>query len=83
MNIISRSSGEIEEELYTISESSKVRVSYSDKIYYQYNGHGDVTQVTNSGGNILASYKYDAFGQIIEKSGTADNPYRYDAGIPI
>ena len=77
MNIISRSSGEIEEELYTISESSKVRVSYSDKIYYQYNGHGDVTQVTNSGGNILASYKYDAFGQIIEKSGTADNPYRY------
>ena len=77
MNIISRSRGEIEEELYTISESSKVRVSYSDKIYYQYNGHGDVTQVTNSGGNILASYKYDAFGQIIEKSGTADNPYRY------
>ena len=30
--------------------------------YYLYNGHGDVTGLTNTLGNVIKSYEYDAFG---------------------
>lgn len=42
-----------------------------------YNGHADVTLLSNSSGEIVAKYYYDAFGKIIESSGSADNPIRY------
>ncbi|WP_291581493.1 RHS repeat-associated core domain-containing protein [Clostridium sp. UBA6640] len=42
-----------------------------------YNGHADVTKLLNSNGDILASYYYDAFGNILEETGSIDNPYRY------
>ncbi|WP_454054439.1 hypothetical protein [Clostridium sp. Marseille-Q7071] len=42
-----------------------------------YNGHSDVTKLLNSNGDILASYYYDAFGNILEETGSIDNPYRY------
>jgi RHS repeat-associated protein len=45
--------------------------------YYMYNGHGDVTALIDAAGNIQAAYYYDAFGNIIETTGTADNPYKY------
>ncbi|WP_461612180.1 RHS repeat-associated core domain-containing protein [Clostridium sp. Marseille-QA1073] len=45
--------------------------------YYMYNGHSDVTKLLNSNGDILASYYYDAFGNILEETGSIDNPYRY------
>ena len=35
--------------------------------YYMYNGHSDVTKLLNSSGDILASYYYDAFGNILER----------------
>lgn len=42
-----------------------------------YNGHADITALIDTNGNIVASYYYDAFGNILEETGTQDNPYRY------
>jgi RHS repeat-associated protein len=50
----------------------------SDKLYFYYNGHGDVTALINSGsGAIEATYYYDAFGNILEQTGTANNSITY------
>ncbi|WP_035381790.1 RHS repeat-associated core domain-containing protein, partial [Fervidicella metallireducens] len=50
----------------------------SGQIYnYLYNGHADVTTLIDPSGAIAASYYYDAFGNILEESGTVQNPYRY------
>jgi RHS repeat-associated protein len=48
--------------------------------YYLYNAHGDVTSVTDSSGNTVATYNYDEFGN--EAPGTSNqaqiyNPLRY------
>ena len=45
-------------------------------LHYLYNGHGDVTALV-SGGIVVASYYYDAFGVPTEEIGSANNPYRY------
>lgn len=45
--------------------------------YYMYNGHGDVTSLLDGNGNIMASYRYDAFGNTIEQSGTSTNLFKY------
>ena len=47
------------------------------KAYYLYNGHGDVTGLVGASGSVIASYCYDAFGNILEQSGNFSNPYRY------
>lgn len=49
--------------------------------YYFYGNHGDVASVIDSTGASLASYKYDAFGQITQESGSFDNPFRYTGEI--
>jgi len=33
----------------------------SEKVYYLYNGHGDVTGLVDSGGTVITSYYYDSF----------------------
>ena len=53
------------------------RTINGENLYYLYNGHGDVTKLVNSEGKEVASYYYDAFGEIVESSGEADNPIRY------
>jgi len=53
---------------------------YNGKTYfYHTNDRGDVLAITDEQGSIAASYRYDAWGNILEKSGPlADiNPYRY------
>ncbi|UII55675.1 polymorphic toxin type 8 domain-containing protein [Cytobacillus spongiae] len=47
--------------------------------YYLLNEHKDVTALTDAAGNIVASYTYDAWGNILSKSGPMadENPYRY------
>ena len=44
--------------------------------YYLYNGHGDVVQLTNSVGNVTATYDYDAFGNLLTIT-NHPNPFRY------
>ncbi|MFZ5986975.1 MAG: S8 family serine peptidase [Bacillota bacterium] len=46
--------------------------------YYMYNGHADVTALINvATGNIDATYYYDAFGNIIERTGNVNNSITY------
>ncbi|MCL6457767.1 MAG: hypothetical protein K6T85_07155 [Gorillibacterium sp.] len=67
------------------------RKSGADTVYLMYNGHGDVTALIGTTGQLRATYDYDAFGNPIASStqyydasgnpatdSTAiDNPYRY------
>ena len=47
------------------------------KIYYRFNGHGDVIALANSSGAIIKRYKYDSFG-VEENPGIFDtNAFRY------
>lgn len=44
--------------------------------YYQLNGHGDVVALTTGSGTVVATYVYDAFGNVVSETGTVENPYR-------
>jgi len=46
-------------------------------LYYMYNGHADVTVLVNSSGTVQATYYYDAFGNILEQTGTFNNNITY------
>ena len=45
--------------------------------YYLFNGHGDVVQLTNSSGNVIKTYDYDAFGNEKNLDANDGNPFRY------
>jgi RHS repeat-associated protein len=45
--------------------------------WYLYNGHGDVVQLTSTGGTVVKSYAYDAFGVEVDPEEGDVNPYRY------
>ncbi len=54
-----------------------------DTFYYMYNAHADVTALVTPYGRIAATYDYDPFGNVIEKTGDANNNilfagYQYD-----
>lgn len=45
--------------------------------YYLNNYHGDVTAITDAGGSIVNSYRYDAFGNTVEANEKIKNRFRY------
>ncbi|WP_336788309.1 DNRLRE domain-containing protein [Paenibacillus sp. MMO-177] len=47
--------------------------------FYHLNAHGDVVSMTDMAGNIVASYTYDAWGNLLSSNGVIanSNPYRY------
>ena len=47
----------------------------SEGEFYQYNGHGDVVQLTDVLGTIVQHYEYDAFGNEVEPSASDTNPF--------
>ena len=50
----------------------------SGKIYfYLYNGHGSVRGLIDADGNITDTYCYDAFGNLLGKTGSTENSYLY------
>ncbi|MCD9024089.1 S8 family serine peptidase [Cohnella silvisoli] len=53
------------------------RTMGTDSYFYLYNGHADVTALISPTGILAASYEYDAFGNITNKTGTVNNPIRY------
>lgn len=53
------------------------RESNNTKYTYHYNGHGDVTSLTDQAGTVAAAYDYDPFGNMICETGNVDNPFRY------
>ena len=54
-------------------------ISSNQHGYYLFNGHGDVVQITDSTGNVLRDYDFDAFGVKRDGSDTDTNPWRYCA----
>lgn len=49
-------------------------------VYYYYNPRGDVIAMTDKDGQIVASYEYDAWGNVLKseaKGIAADNPFGY------
>jgi|GEM_PF-557318 len=53
------------------------RIADGQTAYYFYNGHADVVALFGENGTVLATYYYDAFGNILEETGSFNNPYRY------
>jgi len=49
----------------------------SGRQFYLYNGHGDVVQLTNAGGNVTKTYAYDALGNEKNPDPNDTNPFRY------
>ncbi|MFC5405720.1 S8 family serine peptidase [Cohnella soli] len=47
------------------------------KSYYVSNGHGDITELRDDLGILINSYAYDIWGNILTKSETVSNPFRY------
>jgi RHS repeat-associated protein len=45
--------------------------------FYGYDGFGNVRQLTNSAGAVTDTYEYDAFGTLLNKTGTTPNNYLY------
>ena len=56
--------------LLSIRTGSETRTYISD-------GHGDVRYLTDEEGKITDAYRYSAYGELIEKTGTTENPYLY------
>ena len=56
-------------------------ITYEDGIgikkYYMFNGHGDVTSLTDGSGNVIKSYDYDAFGNEKNPDVNDTNVFRY------
>ncbi len=44
---------------------------------YHRDGVGSITALTDAGQTIVASYRYDAFGNLVGQTGTVINPYRF------
>ena len=42
-----------------------------------YDGRGNVLSVVDNTQSVVASYRYDAFGRLMAKSGTLDQPYQF------
>lgn len=52
----------------------------TEKYFYHYNAHGDVIALTDKSSKIVATYEYDAWGNVLkanEADSVKDNPYRY------
>ena len=45
--------------------------------YYLYDGHGDVRALLNEAGRITDKYRYNAYGEVVERSGDTENHYLY------
>ncbi len=45
--------------------------------FYHQDGLGSVTELTDGTGATAKAYAYDAYGNIVEQTGTVENPYAY------
>ena len=45
--------------------------------YYQRDGLGSITSISDGAGDKVKTYQYDSFGNIINETGTVENPYAY------
>ena len=59
-----------------ISENQTLNSTWTPS-FYGYDGHGSVRQLTNSAGTITDRYDYDAFGNLINSTGSTPNNYLF------
>jgi RHS repeat-associated protein len=62
--------------LERISESQTLNGTWTTS-FYGYDGHGSVRQLTNSAGAVTDTYDYDAFGNIVDQTGSTPNNYLF------
>src|SRR5208283_5317497 len=62
--------------LQRISEDQIVNNAWTGS-FYGYDGAGSVRQLTNSAGVVTDTYEYDAWGNLVNKTGTTPNNYLY------
>jgi len=62
--------------LQRISEDQIINNAWTAS-FYGYDGAGSVRQLTNSAGVVTDSYEYDAWGNLVNKTGTTPNNYLY------
>jgi RHS repeat-associated protein len=62
--------------LQRISQDQIVEGAWTPSVY-GYDGEGSVRQLTNSAGAVTDTYNYDAFGNLLNSTGTTPNNYLY------
>ncbi len=62
---------------YTRADSLTAQVRAGEVSYYLYDGHGDVRALLNEAGKITDQYRYNAYGELLEKEGDTENHYLY------
>ncbi len=63
---------------YQYGLSLLAQVDSSDNPYfYHADGLGSVRAITDSSASQVATYSYEAFGELLSSSGTVDNPFRF------
>ena len=62
--------------LQLVSESQPVSNTWTTN-YYGFDGHGSVRFLTDSTGAVTDTYDYDAFGNLINSTGSTANNYRF------
>src|SRR5690606_33192135 len=63
---------------YTYADDQPISMTRGGKTYYYHtNYRGDVVALTDSAGAVVATYEYDAYGNLLKETGTVENPYRY------
>jgi len=62
--------------LQRISEDQVINNSWTPS-FYGYDGLGSVRQLTNFAGTVTDTYSYDAFGNLLNSTGTTSNNYLY------
>jgi len=71
--------------LERISENQIISSAWTPS-FYGYDGHGSVRQLTNSAGAVTDTYDYDAFGNLVNQTGSTPNNYlfageQYDSAL--
>jgi len=62
---------------YTIGNDLISRKTATETIYYHSDALGSIRQLTDPTQTVIATYLYDAFGNLLAQTGTAVNPYLF------
>lgn len=66
-----------EKAFYTIGQE-RISLSRDGKVwYYGYDGHGDTRMLIDGQGTVTDTYRYDAWGNTLVKTGSTSNTYLY------
>jgi RHS repeat-associated protein len=64
-------------EKHSFDKMNNKPVCHGDAYYYHYDGIGSTVAITDANENIVNSYAYGIFGQILDSNETISNPFKY------